>query len=99
MHGFDTFSGIPHDWHSVKSGAYSTHGALPEVPGNVQLHKGLFSESLPPFLATRPPTEPVRYASIDMDLYQYSIAVERVRIPRNLRRTTHAGNFFPFDQH
>ena len=38
-------------------------------------------------------------ALADMDLYQYSVAIERVRIPRALARKQDAGNVFPFDAH
>eukprot|EP00965_Chrysotila_dentata_P161501 5334031-Pleurochrysis_carterae.AAC.1 len=30
IHGFDTFSGIPEQWHLEAAGSYSTHGARPE---------------------------------------------------------------------
>jgi len=49
-HGFDTFGGLPEDWRGTKKGAYSTAGVLPDVTGNVSLHQGLFSDSLPKFL-------------------------------------------------
>jgi hypothetical protein len=29
IHGFDTFSGIPENWHNTKKGSYSTHNVLP----------------------------------------------------------------------
>lgn len=68
VHGFDTFSGIPADWHSTRKGSYSTQSALPPAPDNVQYHVGLFSETLPDFLE-RHPEQPVRFMNVDCDLY------------------------------
>jgi tetratricopeptide (TPR) repeat protein len=67
VHGFDTFEGLPEAWHELGKGAYSTHGVLPPVPANVTLHAGLFSDSLPRFLAEHP--GPLRFANLDCDLY------------------------------
>jgi len=71
VHGFDTFSGIPEEWHHTPSGSYSTHGSLPQAPDTVQYHVGLFSETLPEFLETAaaPPGKPIRLMNIDCDLY------------------------------
>jgi tetratricopeptide (TPR) repeat protein len=68
VHGFDTFSGIPEDWHYTPSGSYSTHGSLPVAPDTVQYHVGLFSDTLPGFLETHPGV-PIRFMNIDCDLY------------------------------
>jgi hypothetical protein len=68
VHGFDTFSGIPEDWHYTPSGSYSTHGSLPVAPATVQYHVGLFSDTLPGFLETCPGV-PIRVMNIDCDLY------------------------------
>jgi predicted O-methyltransferase YrrM len=67
VHGFDTFEGIPEDWHATRAGAYSTHGALPHAPANVVFHVGRFSETLPAFLAAHP--GPIRFMNVDCDLY------------------------------
>jgi len=70
VHGFDTFSGLPEAWAEVKeqAGTYSTQGALPsELPPNVRLHKGLFSDTLPGFLDAHP--GPARFMHVDCDLY------------------------------
>jgi hypothetical protein len=54
--GFDTFSGLPEAWEqgaggdTFDAGAFDLAGKLPAVPPNARLVKGLFSESLPPFL-------------------------------------------------
>ena len=67
VHGFDTFSGLPEDWGDATTrGSYSTHGALPQAPENVRFHVGLFSETLPCFLAEH--AGPVRFMNVDCDL-------------------------------
>ena len=38
-------------------------------------------------------------ALVDLDLYQYSILIERVRISSGFSRRVEAGNVFPFDAH
>ncbi len=67
IHGFDSFEGLPEDWRGVPRGAYSTQGELPEVPGNVVLHRGWFTDTLPPFIAAHP--GPIRFLNVDCDLY------------------------------
>ena len=67
VHGFDSFQGLPEDWHGEPRGSYSTGGELPAVPANVELHAGLFSETLPRFTARH--TGPVRFMHVDCDLY------------------------------
>jgi hypothetical protein len=67
VHGFDSFRGLPEDWHDEPRGSYSTDGAIPRVPGNVTLHPGWFSDTLPPFLAAH--SGHVRFAHVDCDLY------------------------------
>ena len=73
IHGFDTFTGLPqHDgiavWKRHKElGTFDVKGKLPAVPANVQLHVGLFEDTLPGFLATH--NESVAFLHIDCDLY------------------------------
>ena len=67
VHGFDSFEGIPEDWHQEPRGSYSTNGQLPSVPENVSLHVGWFDDSLPKFLNEF--KEPVRFMNIDCDIY------------------------------
>ena len=87
VHGFDSFEGLPTAWTRglrvlLKEGSFSLGGHLPPVRSNAVLHKGLFSTSLPTFLAGRPVAEAVTYVSIDMDLYQGAIDVLRLLEPR-----------------
>lgn len=67
LHGMDSFQGLPEDWHIRPKGAYSTFGAVPEVPANVQLHVGLFEDTLPAF--ARAHEGPLRFVNVDCDLY------------------------------
>lgn len=67
VHGFDSFEGIPDDWGKKRKGSYSTYGTLPDVPENVTLHKGWFSETLPEFLDQH--GDGLAFANIDCDLY------------------------------
>ena len=67
-HGFDTFTGLPQAWGSEPAGSYSTGGVIPRVEGTVFFHKGLFSETIPPFLKENP-NVPLAFANIDCDLY------------------------------
>lgn len=67
VHGFDSFEGLPESWGSEPRGSYSTQGVLPEVPGNVTLHRGWFEQSLPEFLRSH--AGPVRFMNVDCDIY------------------------------
>ncbi len=71
--GFDSFEGLPENWTSEhRQGAFKVT-RLPKVRRNVELVKGLFHESLPPFLATHP--EPISFMHIDSDLYSSAVTV------------------------
>lgn len=73
VHGFDSFQGLPEDWHRESRGSYTTDGVLPEVPENVALHAGWFDATLPAFLAQHP--GPVRLVNLDCDLYSSTATV------------------------
>jgi hypothetical protein len=47
--GFDSFEGIPEPWERHPAGAYAQE-KLPEIPANVALVKGWFSDTLPGFV-------------------------------------------------
>jgi methyltransferase family protein len=70
VHGFDSFQGLPEDWHGTKEtrGKFDRKGRLPAVPANVSLHVGWFDRTLPPFLAAT--AGPVALAHIDCDIYE-----------------------------
>ena len=46
--GFDTFTGLPEDWHHEKAGTYSSQNQIPNIPGG-DFIIGKFEESLPNF--------------------------------------------------
>jgi hypothetical protein len=73
VHGFDSFQGLPEDWHAEPRGSYSTGGVLPAMPENVTLHAGWFADTLPAFLDRH--SGAVRFANIDCDLYSSARSV------------------------
>ena len=69
-YGFDTFEGIPEDWHDEKAGSYSSNGNIPQIEGG-EFIVGKFEDTLPGFFS-----EPRPIASIinfDADLYSSTI--------------------------
>lgn len=80
VHGFDSFEGLPTDWGHEPAGVYSTEGHLPDIPENVDLHVGLFADTLPPFLTEH--SEPIRFCNIDCDLYASTVDVLTHIAPR-----------------
>ncbi len=73
VHGFDSFQGLPEAWLALPVGAYSTHGDAPDLPANVELHVGLFEDTVAPF--ARDQKGPIRFANIDCDLYSSTVTV------------------------
>jgi hypothetical protein len=69
IHGFDSFKGLPEAWSGfgLSGKSFDVKGRLPRVPDNVRLHKGLFEESLPQWLADNPGR--VAFIHIDCNLY------------------------------
>lgn len=66
IHGFDSFEGLPETWRTgFETGAFKQN--MPSVPSNVSLHKGWFSQTLPPFLSAN--SEAVALLHVDCDLY------------------------------
>lgn len=82
VHGFDSFEGLPEDWSGNKDakGQYSTRGRLPEVPPNVRLHKGWFTDTLPGFFAAN--AGPIAFLHVDCDLYSSTRTVLDHAVPR-----------------
>jgi hypothetical protein len=80
VHGFDSFEGLPENWHGEPAGSYSTGGHKPRVAGNAVLHAGWFKDTLPAFVAAH--REPVRFMHIDCDLYSSTATVFRHMGPR-----------------
>lgn len=73
IYGFDSFEGLPEDWSrgdlQILKGTfgYKNPNNLPPVLHNVQLIKGLFSDTLPKFAKVN--TTPIAFLHIDCDLY------------------------------
>ncbi len=95
FHGFDSFEGLPEDWAGTyeRKGKFGRGGTLPEVPGNVTLHRGWFTDTLPPFLAAQG-DQPVACLHVDCDIYSSTVTVLRQLAPR-LR----AGTVIVFDEY
>ena len=72
--GFDSFEGLPEDWHSGKrKDAFSTDGKIPEIADpRVSFVAGWFQKSLRGFMASyRPQSQIVIH--IDCDLYSSTL--------------------------
>lgn len=92
VHGFDSFEGLPENWHDQSTGAYSTHGERPRVPDNAELHAGWFEDTLPEFLSTH--TEPIRFLHVDCDLYSSTVTIFK-----NLGSHIVPGSVIVFDEY
>ena len=75
LHGFDTFTGLPQPWGNEPAGSYSTGGRAPAMDGKVKFHKGLFGETVVPFLKEKGPEAFLAYANIDCDLYSSTLDI------------------------
>jgi predicted O-methyltransferase YrrM len=75
VHGFDSFEGLPGDWHGTKEakGAFSRAGRLPKVPGNAMLHVGWFDATLPAFLAED--AAACALVHVDCDIYASTVSI------------------------
>ncbi len=78
LHGFDTFHGLPVTWGDAPAGTYSTGGTLPNMEGQVYFHKGIFRDTIPNFLESRPTKndyEPLAFANIDCAMYGSTLEI------------------------
>ncbi len=75
IHGFDSFEGLPEDWAHVPRGTFGDMaGTLPDMPDNVQLYKGWFSETLPVWRQEYP--EPhISMLRVDCDIYSSTVDI------------------------
>jgi tetratricopeptide (TPR) repeat protein len=75
-YGFDTFSGLPEDWHSEngsvaqKAGTYTSDGNVPKIKGG-KFIVGKFEDTLPVFFSESRPIASV--INFDADLYSSTI--------------------------
>jgi hypothetical protein len=67
VHGFDTFTGLPTRW-TGNSNMFDAHGRLPRVPANVELHVGLFDDTVPGWVEAN--TDQVALVHVDCDIYE-----------------------------
>lgn len=73
VYGFDSFEGLQEDWQDgVPKGTFKLNG-LPKVKSNVELVKGYFEDTLPPFLSSHP--GPVCFLHVDSDLYSSAATI------------------------
>jgi tetratricopeptide (TPR) repeat protein len=69
-YGFDTFEGIPEDWHNEKVGTYTSDGNVPKINGG-KFIVGKFEDTLPAFFAESRPMASI--INFDADLYSSTI--------------------------
>jgi hypothetical protein len=83
FHGFDSFADRPDGWAGLfgQKSKPRSGGGLPDVPGNVILHKGAYEQTLPPFLAAHA-EESVAFLHLDGGNYSASDLVLRALAPR-----------------
>jgi len=94
VYGFDSFEGLPEAWGGFNLGqrAFDVKGKLPRVPGNVELVRGWFENSLPPWLAANPGS--VSFIHIDCDLYSSTRTIFQLLADRIV-----AGTIVLFDEY
>jgi len=69
IHGFDSFEGLPGDWSIALAGHFGdVEGMLPDVPANVRLYKGWFSDTLPVWSLQHAGTA-ISLLRVDCDIY------------------------------
>jgi Tfp pilus assembly protein PilF len=69
-YGFDTFEGLPEDWHNEKAGKYSSDGNVPQIEGG-EFIVGKFEDTLPVFFSKPRPKASI--INFDADLYSSTI--------------------------
>ena len=69
-YGFDTFEGIPEDWHHEKTGSYPSDGNIPQIEGG-EFIVGKFDNTLLTFFSEPRPTASL--INFDADLYSSTI--------------------------
>lgn len=81
FHGFDTFEGLPESWAFYKKGAMSF--SLPDIADTrVACYKGLFQETLLPFLQSQDMTGSTqKVIHMDADLYSSTLFVLSMLAP------------------
>lgn len=96
IHGFDTFTGLPQPWGNEPAGAYSTGGVVPNIEGSVYFHKGLFGDTVGPFLEEAGDDAFLAYANIDCDLYSSTLDILEALVAS---RAVTVGTILIFDEY
>ena len=68
--GFDTFNGLPEDWHNETKGTYSSFGIVPKIEGG-EFIVGKFEDTLPIFFSKERPLASL--INFDADLYSSTL--------------------------
>ena len=68
--GFDTFTGIPEDWHTEAKNSYSSFGVVPKIEGG-KFIVGKFEDTLPEFFFKERPMASL--INFDADLYSSTL--------------------------
>jgi predicted O-methyltransferase YrrM len=94
VYGFDSFEGLPWSWGGAleTEGAFSRRGQMPKVRANVELVKGLFSETIADFGTAHPGD--IAFLHVDCDLYQST-----VDILTGLGHRLRSGSIILFDEY
>ena len=69
-YGFDTFEGLPEEWHGLPRGSYTSFGDVPNILG-AEFVVGEFKDTLPEFFADERPMAGL--INFDADLYSSTI--------------------------
>ena len=77
-YGFDTFTGLPEDWHNEKAGTYSSDGVVPKVEGG-EFIVGMFEDTLPGFFNEKRPMASM--INFDADLYSSTLCALNYSAP------------------
>ncbi len=67
FHGFDSFNGLPENWGRVEKGRFKCNHKKIKFHPNVELHIGLFDDTLPTFIGDAS-LDALRGVHIDCDL-------------------------------
>lgn len=77
LHLFDSFEGLPEDWHNTvfNKGSFKIEdNEIPRFdPARTLIHKGWFSETLPEFVSRY--NRPIPFIHLDADLYSSTLTV------------------------
>ena len=75
IHGFDSFEGLPEAWSHVPKGTFGDmRGTLPDMPENVALYKGWFSDTLP-VLRGEYHNPKISLLRVDCDIYSSTVDI------------------------